>query len=351
VDGADPLAIEQTLRRVADARFVFAGPGSPTYALRQWAGTRIPELLADKLRAGGCVTFASAAALTLGSHTVPVYEIYKVGAEPEWAGGLDLLGQLTGISAAVIPHFDNAEGGTHDTRFCYLGEDRLSRLEHLLPDEVGVLGVDEHTAVVVDLEAATVRVVGNGLMTIRRRGATSTFEGGEQLTLADLAAMLRGDVAPSAATASGATPPSARDAPREPVDKPATSLRSEADDARSAFEEALTRRDVEGCVSAVLRLEAAVAAWRADTLQSDDMDEARRVLRALVVRLGELAVEGVRDPREQLAPYVELLLEVRATARNKRDFATSDMVRDRLTAIGVEVHDTPEGTTWDVAGV
>jgi heme A synthase len=45
---------------------VFAGPGSPTYALRQWAGTPVPDLLADKLRTGGAVTFSSAAALTLG---------------------------------------------------------------------------------------------------------------------------------------------------------------------------------------------------------------------------------------------------------------------------------------------
>ena len=88
----------------------------------------------------------SAAALTLGSHTVPVYEVYKVGEDPRWVEGLDLLGQITGIRAAVVPHYDNAEGGTHDTRFCYLGEPRLAGLEAELPAEVGVLGVDEHTA-------------------------------------------------------------------------------------------------------------------------------------------------------------------------------------------------------------
>ena len=31
-----------------------------------------------------------------------------------------------GLDAVVIPHFDNAEGGNHDTRFCYLGERRLA---------------------------------------------------------------------------------------------------------------------------------------------------------------------------------------------------------------------------------
>ena len=36
---------------------------------------------------------------------------------------------------AVVAHFDNAEGGTHDTRYCYLGEDRLRVLEAQLPAE------------------------------------------------------------------------------------------------------------------------------------------------------------------------------------------------------------------------
>ena len=67
---------------------MFAGPGSPSYALRQWARPPVPAaLLADLLATGGCVTFASAAALTLGVATVPVYEIYKVGAEPVLARG------------------------------------------------------------------------------------------------------------------------------------------------------------------------------------------------------------------------------------------------------------------------
>ena len=82
----------------------------------------------------------SAAAVTVGVASLPVYEIYKVGDEARWLPGLDLLGSLTGVPAAVIPHYDNREGGRHDTRFCYMGEQRLLELESLLPDDVGVLG-------------------------------------------------------------------------------------------------------------------------------------------------------------------------------------------------------------------
>ncbi len=84
--------------------------------------------------------------------------------------GLDLVHRVTGLPAVVIPHFDNAEGGHHDTRFCYLGERRLARLERELPPEAFVLGVDEHTGVLLDLAARTATVVGNGLLTVRQAG-------------------------------------------------------------------------------------------------------------------------------------------------------------------------------------
>ena len=337
----DAAQAGKSLALLDRAAWAFAGPGSPTYALRQWRGTPVPAALAGVVRRGGTLVLGSAAALTLGSHAVPVYEIYKVGTDPEWVPGLDLLGELTGVAAAVVPHYDNKEGATHDTRFCYLGEERLTALEADLPDEVGVLGVDEHTAMLIDVEARTLTVAGNGVVSVRRRGDTRTFAAGESLTLDVLSAMLRGEQAASPAPA-----PAVAVAGPVDVEAPATSLRDEADRARDAFEAALGRRDVDGCVAAVLGLEEAIAAWQADTLQSDDADEARRVLRALVVRLGELAEQGAADPAEAVAPFVEALLAVRAGARENKDFATSDLVRDRLVAAGVEVRDAPDGTSW-----
>jgi hypothetical protein len=307
------------------------------------------------VRRGGTLLLGSAAALTLGTHTVPVYEVYKVGAEPRWAEGLDLLGDLTGLRAAVIPHYDNNEGGTHDTRFCYLGEQRLTMLEADLPAEVGILGVDEHTAAVMDLDAGELRVLGNGVVSVRRDGATQAFAAGSVVPLAEVAALLRGE----SVTAVPAARPAPRDAgavpeggagaaPEGDADAPVPSLRAEAERARSAFDAAVAARDADGCVAAVLRLESAIADWSADTLQSDDADEARRVLRALVTRLGDLSADGLRDPRSVVEPYVEALLSARASARAAGDYAASDAVRDRLVVLGVEVRDTPEGTSWEL---
>ena len=127
-------------------------------------------------------------------------------------------------------------------------------------------------------------------------------------------------------------------------------MRDEADRAREAFEAALGRRDVDGCVAAVLGLEEAIAAWQADTLQSDDADEARRVLRALVVRLGELAEQGAADPADAVGAVRRGVAGSADGARENKDFATSDLVRDRLVAAGVEVRDTAEGTSWSLSG-
>src|SRR5206468_619704 len=74
-----PLAEAAALSRLRTAGFVFAGPGSPSYALSVWRSSPVPEALTTKLAEGGAVVFSSAAALTLGRFSVPVYEIYKVG--------------------------------------------------------------------------------------------------------------------------------------------------------------------------------------------------------------------------------------------------------------------------------
>ena len=44
------------------------------------------------------------------------------------------------------------------------------------------------------------------------------------------------------------------------------------------------------------------------------------------------------------------LLEERAAARDAKDWARADAIRDRIKAAGIEVTDTPDGPTWTVGG-
>lgn len=332
---------ETTLARLRDARWVFSGPGSPSYALRQWQGTEIPRLLADKLERGGCVVFASAAAVTLGPVALPVYEVYKVGEPPRWLPGLDLMTPL-GLAAAVIPHYNNAEGGHHDTRYCYMGERRLRVLEKQLPQGVFVLGVDEHTACILDLDSGTATVAGLGGVTVRAHGESSVVESGRTVSIACLNHLARGG---------GARPVEAALPTPSPVDAGVggrSPLLEEVARIEAAFAHALAGRDGQGAVTCVLELEALLVDWSRDTLQSDEMDRGRAALRAMIVRLGEAARAGLRDPRPVLAPLVDGLLAARDHARAERRWADADDIRDRLVEAGVEVQDTPAGPTWNL---
>ena len=341
IDGADPVALQHGLNLLTDANYVFAGPGSPTFALRQWKGTTIPDLLHTKIRTGGIVTFASAAALTLGSRTVPVYEIYKCGEEPYWLEGLNLLGDL-GIPGVVIPHYNNAEGGHHDTRFCYLGERRLIALEKELDAHEYVLGVDEHTGLVIDFDAGSSRVVGNGVVTLRVDGASRTFASGETIPLALLQDPRDGASAVTPPPAATAAAPTTTNAKGGALD----SLRGAAEARKAEFDAALAAHDSSAATRAVLDLEADIRQWSADTVTGTDGDFARDTFRGMILKLGEAASSGLADPRATVAPYIEAILEIRKVVRAEKRYDLSDIIRDALAGAKVEVRDTPAGVEW-----
>jgi len=179
---ADAISLETAYAAIRDADFLFSGPGSPSYALKQWAATSLPAILRARLPTPGALVFASAAALALGRVTIPVYELFKAGDDPYWLPGLDVLSAI-GITAAVVPHYDNGEGEDYDTRFCFIGADRLEALEQQLPESVFILGIDEHTALVLDLDADTASVHGRGAVTIRRAGQSERFTGDDDLPI------------------------------------------------------------------------------------------------------------------------------------------------------------------------
>ena len=216
---------------------------------------------------------------------MPVYEIYKVGDDPTWLEGLDLLGAATGLRAAVIPHYDNAEGGTHDTRFCYMGERRLRTLEAMLPDGAFVLGVDSHTALVLDLETGEASVAGLGGVTVRVAGRSTRFGAGTTLAIEAIGeaarALAAGDAADAvhdAALAVGDT--GARTAAAPP-------LRDAMADLEGTFVAALEHGETREAVAALLDLDAAIAARLRQGEDSPDLDNASAMFRSLIVRLGE----------------------------------------------------------------
>jgi hypothetical protein len=174
------------LAELLQSNYLFAGPGSPTYAVRHLRDSVALSYLDARWRSGAALVAASAAAIALGRHAIPVYEIFKAGQDAHWSDGLDLLGPL-GYELAVVPHWNNADGGREfDSSRCFIGEQRFTDLRTQLPPASVLLGLDEQTSCVLDFEADTAHVFGAGVVTIVRDGCTECCAAGKEFPLAAL---------------------------------------------------------------------------------------------------------------------------------------------------------------------
>jgi len=324
---------------ISSADWVFAGPGSPSYAIAHWQAGPVAGALRERILAGrGLTVLASAAAATAGEFALPVYEIYKAGGAPRWLAGLDLMGAL-GLKVAVIPHYDNTEGGHYDTRYCYLGERRLAVMERELPAGAAVLGVDEHTAVLIDVATSDVEIRGRGGITVRRAGQSVIVPSGARLTVAELCGLVEG-----VRRVSG--PGAGRAAARGSEQLPLPELMARAE---RGFEAAAGDRDATAMAGVILELETAIRQWEADTDEDQGPEQARALLRGLIGRLGQAAQAGLDDPRDRLRPAVEPLIALRNTLRGEGNFAAADAIRQALAAAALDLGDTPDGTRWQSA--
>ena len=57
---------------------------------------------------------------------------------------------------------------------------------------------------------------------------------------------------------------------------------------------------------------------------------------------------GGNDLSEALDGVIQLALAQRAAARERKDFAASDAIRDGLAALGISIEDTPQGQRWSI---
>ncbi len=230
---------------ILDADLLFLGAGSPTYTVRQLAGSLAWERLLARHQAGAAIATASAATIAMGALALPVYEIYKAGEPLHWRPGLDLFGRY-GLRLVVLPHWNNAEGGAElDTSRCFMGRARYERLLALLPPEITVVGIDEHTALLLDPAAGVCEVLGRGGVTPARGGVERRFARKTRFAITEL-----GPFRPPAPPA--LAPPAA---PAAPSAAPAEVMALVA-----ARQEARARRD--WATADALRREIAAHGWQ-----------------------------------------------------------------------------------------
>ena len=271
----------KSIQLLESASFIFAGPGSPSYASKLWHGNEFEQTLKNHLIKGGKSLFASAAASTLGEHTLPVYEIYKVGKDPYWEKGLNLL-DVYGLSCTVVPHFNNAEGGNHDTSFSYVGENRMKTL--LDKSYSNILGIDEHTALIISGKNETFKVVGLGNVTILNKEGTHVFEKDSEESLDILQKLLVSEK--------------------------------------------------NGSVKKIDNVET-----EANSIDKSTLKEIANL---------EIQIESNKKNNERFEILVEKLILLRSKLRNEKNYKLSDEVRDILESSGLQIEDSEQGIQWRI---
>jgi hypothetical protein len=165
---------------------IYLGAGGPTYAVEQLRNSLAWQMVTGRHRLGASLMLSSAAVLAASAQTLPVYEIYKVGERLHWKPGLNYFGAY-GLELVFVPHWNNTEGGANlDTCFCFMGGARFEHLVALLPETATILGIDEQTALTVDLETGACQVVGAGQVTQLSPHTRKVTEYTQGFNLADL---------------------------------------------------------------------------------------------------------------------------------------------------------------------
>lgn len=337
-DELTPFESEKTFLTLKQADFVLVGPGSPTYAVRQWEGSPVHDIITRRIEEGACFVAASAAALTAGRYTLPVYEIYKVGEPPRWVDGINILGRF-GLNLAVMPHWNNAEGGTHDTRFCFMGEPRFRLLEGLLPEEVSILGIDEHTACIIDLARDEALIRGVGGVTLRQGSGELVFKKNDRVRL---------EVFKGKGMTRGRKPAAGpvEEQPAAAVRVRPVSFWDEIHSLEPGFQAGQDARDPERMAAAILELDRVL--WKAlhDLESAEFISQAREILREWIALMGTALSSAPRTTADCLGPLVEEILRLRDELRRQKRWAEADLLRDCLQRARVMVEDTSNGARW-----
>jgi cysteinyl-tRNA synthetase len=115
---------------------------------------------------------------------------------------------------------------------------------------------------------------------------------------------------------------------------------------RTGFEESMDDDfNSAGALGHLFELVRAINQARASGAVSEDLSAAQDLLRELTSVLG-LTFDGKSYSASQADAFVDLLLEVRARIREAKMWELSDLIRDQLAELGVNVEDAKGGSTW-----
>jgi cysteinyl-tRNA synthetase len=84
------------------------------------------------------------------------------------------------------------------------------------------------------------------------------------------------------------------------------------------------------------------------SLTSADLETFKVIINEFVFDVLGLMNEANQDNSEKINGVVALLIKLRKEARENKDWALSDQIRDELIALGIQLKDGREGTTFSI---
>jgi cysteinyl-tRNA synthetase len=86
-----------------------------------------------------------------------------------------------------------------------------------------------------------------------------------------------------------------------------------------------------------------------ESLSAEDLDILKSLYFTMVCEVLGISTPDKEGAGDNLtAELMEMVLELRKEAKEKRDFSTADQIRDRLTDLGFTLKDHKEGTDWEI---
>jgi cysteinyl-tRNA synthetase len=209
-------------------------------------------------------------------------------------------------------------------------------LERILPPEVVILGIDEHTACIMDFQAEQILFKGVGTVTIRRGQFQKVYRDGENLSIAEF----RKFIIPLSGPSHG-IPLSSLSSPPPPE-----IFLEKIEHLQRNFESLLQENKGAAVVDILVQLDKLI--WKSCKEFEDEerIAKARETFRTLIVHLGLRFDECPKDVPAILAPLMNILLEVRGKLRLAKQWAAADEIRNRLLQAGILIEDAPGGSRW-----
>ncbi|MBK9673276.1 MAG: cysteine--tRNA ligase [Bacteroidetes bacterium] len=85
-----------------------------------------------------------------------------------------------------------------------------------------------------------------------------------------------------------------------------------------------------------------------ETLTEQDIQRLKKLFNDFVIDILGLKTEKSETSSTALKEVMQVILDIRTDAKNKKDFATSDKIRDELLRHNITIKDTKEGTIWNL---